>query len=108
MRNAILQTAVLVLAMALPGASAAQEHSVAQKHRQFSPKALTVKVGESVNFRNDDSVYHNVFSLSKTLTFDLGVMPPGKSGKVQMKREGVIEVECAIHPEMKLDIMVVR
>lgn len=108
MRNTIRRAAIALFAIALPGAAAAQEHGVSQKNRQFSPRALTVKVGESLNFKNDDSVYHNVFSFSKALKFDLGAMAPGQSGKVQTTREGVIDVECAIHPEMKLEIKVVR
>ena len=43
---------------------AAQEHVVAQKSKSFSVKKLTVKVGDSVKFVNEDSFAHNVFSLS--------------------------------------------
>lgn len=108
MRDRALKWFLVVLGAAVPLAAAAQEHVVSQKNRQFAPKALTAKVGEPVNFKNDDSVYHNVFSLSKALSFDLRAMAPGQSRKVEMVREGVIDVECAIHPEMKLQIKVVR
>ena len=103
---------ILVALFAVVGAGwcapAAAQHEISQKGKQFSPKVLTVKVGESVIFKNDDNVYHNVFSLSKALTFDLGAMPPGQSRKMEMAREGVIDVECAIHPEMSLQIRVVK
>lgn len=108
MQKTILRSFFAVLSVCLSATVAAQEHVISQKGKQFSPKALTMRVGESVNFKNDDNVYHNVFSLSKILTFDLGAMAPGQSRKVEMAREGVIDVECAIHPEMKLEIKVVK
>jgi plastocyanin len=86
----------------------AQDRTVSQKDRQFNPKNMTVKVGDSIVFLNDDIVRHNVFSLSKTQSFDLGTFPPGESRKVQMLKEGIVEIECAIHPLMKLRIKVVR
>lgn len=108
MQNPILEAIFVVFSLALSAAVAAQEHVISQKNSQFSPKTLTVKIGESVNFKNDDKVYHNVFSLSKPLSFDLGALPPGQSRKVEMVKEGVIDVECAIHPDMKLEIKVVK
>lgn len=108
MQKTILKAIPVILGMTLSAAAAAQQHAISQKNRQFSPQALTVKAGESVNFRNDDNVYHNVFSLSKILSFDLGAMAPGQSRKVEMVKEGVIDVECAIHPDMNLKIRVVK
>jgi plastocyanin len=108
MRKPVLNALFAILSAGLSAAVVAQQHVISQKGKQFSPMALTVKVGESVNFKNDDNVYHNVFSLSKVLSFDLGAMPPGQSRKVEMVKEGVIDVECAIHPDMKLQIKVVK
>lgn len=47
--------------MVLAGAAwASQEHVVGQKNKAFSVKKLTVKVGETVKFVNEDSFAHNV------------------------------------------------
>lgn len=108
MQNTTLKAVLVVLGTALSAAVTAQQHVVSQKNRQFSTKALTVKVGESVSFMNDDNVYHNIFSFSKILSFDLGAMAPGESHQVEMVKEGVIDVECAIHPDMNLKIRVVK
>ena len=82
------------------------EQVVSQKNKQFEPKTMTVKVGDSVNFKNDDTFNHNVFSLSDSKMFDLGSYPGGASKSVTFDQAGLVEVECAIHPEMKMTIQV--
>ena len=85
---------------------AAQEHVVAQKTKAFAVKKLTVKVGDSVKFVNEDSFAHNVFSLSAAKSFDLGSFGNGGSKSVTFDKPGKVEVECAVHPDMRLDIEV--
>ena len=86
----------------------AAEYDVNQKENKFSTKALHLKAGDSINFRNDDPHFHNVFSLSDTQSFDLGSYPKGQSRKVTFAKEGTVEVECAIHPDMKLKVEVAK
>lgn len=86
----------------------AQEFTVDQKDRHFSVKKLTVKVGDQVRFLNNDPFFHNIFSLSDIKTFDLGSYPQGQSRTVTFNTPGTAEVECAIHPEMKLIVEVVK
>lgn len=98
--------AVLLLGAASLGAAATREHIVSQKNKAFSVKAMKVKAGESVVFRNDDAFFHNIFSLSEGHSFDLGSFPRGESRKATFSKPGMIEVECAIHPEMKMVVQV--
>ena len=107
-------TSSLHLAWALPcvalivagAAWAAQEHVVAQKNKSFSVKKLTVKVGDTVKFVNEDSFAHNIFSLSAAKSFDLGSFGNGGSKSVTFDKPGKVEVECAVHPDMRLDVEV--
>ena len=85
---------------------AAQEHVVTQKNKSFSVKKMTVKVGDTVKFVNEDSFAHNVFSLSAAKSFDLGSFGNGGSKSVTFDKPGKVEVECAVHPDMRLDIEV--
>lgn len=85
----------------------AGEHLVSQKNKTFSVKKLTVKVGDTVKFQNDDSFAHNVFSLSPAKTFDLGSFGSGGAKSVTFDKAGTVEIECAVHPDMRLDIEVV-
>ena len=54
----------------------------------------------------DDKIFHNVFSLSRTARFDLGLYKSGESKAVKMKRVGEVDVYCNIHPEMVSKILV--
>ena len=87
-------------------AACAKDFEVVQKDKKFNQKNLSIKVGDSVNFKNEDPFSHNVFSLSDVKTFDLGSYPQGQAKKVTFDKPGTVEVECAIHPDMKLVIEV--
>ena len=67
-------------------------------------KKLEIKKGDTVRFLNEDSFFHNVFSLSDAALFDLGSFPKGDSKEVVFEESGEVEVECAIHPNMKMVI----
>ena len=69
---------------------------------------MKIKVGDSVIFRNDDPFFHNIYSLSDTQTFDLGSYPQGQSRRATFTKPGKVEVECAIHPAMKMEIEVAK
>jgi plastocyanin len=91
---------------AVVGAALAANHLVVQKNKKFSVSRLNVKVGDSVAFRNDDGFFHNIFSLSNVQAFDLGSYANGEARSVKFTKAGIIDVECAIHPEMKMVIEV--
>ena len=86
----------------------ADEFTVLQKDKTFKPGKLKIKVGDTVNFMNDDKIFHNVFSLSEYKSFDLGSYPKGQSRKVVFDKPGTIEIECSIHPEMLMTIEVTK
>ena len=88
--------------------SASAQHVVAQKDKLFAPDMLTIKVGDSVEFRNDDPFFHNVFSMSEAKTFDLGNFPAGESRSVTFETAGTVDIECTIHPLMNMTIEVVE
>lgn len=101
----ILKIMVAAAAMAAIPVGA-QEHVIVQKDRAFSQTEISIKVGESIVFKNADKVTHNVFSVSKGMEFDIRRQPPGGSSTVTFAREGVAEVRCSIHPKMKLLVTV--
>jgi hypothetical protein len=79
---------------------------IAQKDEQFIPQVTAVTVGSTVDFPNDDPFFHNVFSLSKAATFDLGRYPSGSSRARTFPRPGIVKVFCDIHSHMTALIMV--
>jgi plastocyanin len=77
-----------------------------QRNETFVPYVLAITVGSTVDFPNDDPIYHNVFSLSKPKRFDLGRYPRGQSRSVVFDRPGVVRVFCEIHSHMSAFILV--
>ena len=79
---------------------------VTQNDKQFSDETLTIKVGDEIKFVNEDSVAHNIFSLSDAKSFDLGTFENGAERAVKFDEAGTIEIECALHPDMYLEVTV--
>ncbi len=98
--------AFLCIALLPALAHASQDVVVAQKNKAFSTAALTIHVGDKVTFRNDDAFVHNIFSLTDAMPFDLGTAPQGQTKSIAFTKVGKFEIECAIHPEMKLIVTV--
>lgn len=105
MRMSVILSLV-VLAGLSTGALAATQ-VIHQQGRAFSSESITVKKGEAVTFLNDDTVPHNIMSVSKGNEFNLGSLPPGSSTDVTFKDDGDVQVICAIHPRMKMTVKVV-
>jgi plastocyanin len=79
---------------------------IRQRGENFVPRVIAVTVGSTVDFPNDDPIYHNVFSLSRTKTFDLGRFPQGKSRSQVFDKPGVVKVFCQIHSHMSATVLV--
>jgi plastocyanin len=77
-----------------------------QQNRRFTPDLLVVPVGGVVSFPNMDPIFHNIFSLSKPKTFDLGSYNKGESRSVTFTKPGVVYVYCHLHPNMEATIVV--
>ena len=77
-----------------------------QKNENFVPHILAITIGTSVEFLNSDRTYHNVFSLSKANSFDLGRYPPGRAKAVRFDHPGIVRVFCEIHSHMNAFILV--
>lgn len=95
-----------ILGLGMVAGANAENFLVDQIDKSFSKEKLVIKVGDTVEFRNSDPFFHNVFSLSDAKFFDLGSYPKGESRVVEFDQAGSIHVECSIHPEMQMDVEV--
>jgi plastocyanin len=77
-----------------------------QKNRRFTPDFLVVPAGSTVSFPNLDPIFHNVFSLSKPKTFDLGNYPKDQTRTVTFTKPGIVFIHCHLHPNMAAAIVV--
>lgn len=89
----------------------AKDVIIGQKNKTFilqdkAVEAITVASGDTIHFENNDPWFHNIFSLSQAKTFDLGSYPQGESRPVTFDLKGTFEIECAIHPNMFLEVTV--
>jgi plastocyanin len=81
-------------------------HVLAQRNQAFSTRVLPCVAGSTVDFPNQDPIFHNVFSVSSVRRFDLGKYPQGHSKQVTFPKPGVVPVFCDIHPNMACFIVV--
>ena len=77
-----------------------------QRDETFVPHVLAIVAGTTVDFPNNDQTYHNVFSLSRAKTFDLGRYAAGRSKAVRFDRPGIVRVFCDIHAHMSAFVLV--
>jgi len=77
-----------------------------QQNRRFAPDLVVIPAGSSVSFPNFDPIFHNVFSLSKAKSFDLGNYSKGQTRMVTFPKPGIVAVYCHLHPNMTGTIVV--
>jgi plastocyanin len=84
----------------------AEPLTIDQTNKAFNPRITVITTGTTVHFPNNDKFFHNVFSISKPATFDLGLYKSGSSKSVTFDRPGVVDIYCNIHPEMAAKVVV--
>jgi plastocyanin len=80
--------------------------SIKQIDRRFVPDLVVIPAGATVSFPNFDPIFHNVFSLSKAKSFDLGNYREGQSRLITFPVPGVVAVYCHLHSNMAASIVV--
>lgn len=73
------------------------------KNFQYQPAQLNVRVGQTVEFRNEDIYDHSV--TADDGSFDSGNIAGGKSWKLTVSKPGTIAYHCIPHPNMKAALM---
>jgi plastocyanin len=79
---------------------------ILQENETFIPRVVAITRGSTVDFPNGDPFFHDVFSLSRSGTFDLGSYPRGQTKSHQFRKAGLVKVYCHIHSHMTASIMV--
>jgi plastocyanin len=80
---------------------------VGQRDKAFVPHVLVVPQGTRVEFRNDDRIYHNVFSIRDPNGFDGGIRSPGANFDRIFDKPGPVDLLCNIHSAMTGYVFVV-
>lgn len=84
---------------------------MSQSHLAFVPHVLIVLKGTTVDFKNDDSVGHNVYwpaiNHNRKLAHNMGTWPQGISKPFTFDDLGDVPLLCNVHPQMSGYIVVV-
>jgi plastocyanin len=106
-----VQSSATKVATAVTGAGTAVSGSVTaasgakidQKDLAFKPDKLSVKVGETVTFTNQDDALHTVVINGKN---ESGTQKKGDTFKWKAPSAGTYKITCEFHPDMHAEITV--
>jgi plastocyanin len=105
----LADAAVLVEPVAgTPARPRARGHaSIEQRGREFIPWMTVVQTGTSVDFPNNDTIRHHVYSFSEPKRFEIKLYA-GKPGQpVVFDKPGQVDIGCNIHDWMEAHVLVV-
>jgi plastocyanin len=78
------------------------------KSLAFNPGKVKAKVGQTIEWTNDDSPPHNVTYVSGPKFTSSSTMSPGAKFSIKVTQPGTIHYFCSIHPFMKATIVVTK
>ncbi len=80
-------------------------HEVQMRAVSFAPRQLTIRLGDTVLFKNADIVRHNAVRRD---VFDTGNLRSGESFAWIPADTGQFRYQCTIHTRMRGEVTVVR
>jgi plastocyanin len=81
--------------------------SVEQRGREFIPYVTIVQTGTAVDFPNNDTIRHHVYSFSAPKRFEIKLYA-GKPGQpIVFDKPGEVAIGCNIHDWMEAHVLVV-
>jgi plastocyanin len=103
--NGALVPAVTVVLDALTPAAAGRRHDktiarMEQRDRRFIPQLLVIQAGTLVEFPNNDTVSHQVYSFSAAHRFQLSLYKGSVHPPIAFDRAGLVVLGCNIHDDM--------
>jgi plastocyanin len=102
---AVFGVVVFLLALAYAPSSAATTHDVSIKDFAFQPGNLSISVGDTVTWTNNDSFTSHT-TTSDTKVWDSGALDNGQSFSHTFNEAGTYTYMCTIHTSMRGTITV--
>ena len=91
--------------MQTPAPNGPQTHAIEIRALKFQPGVLTVNVGDTLEWKNDDIVPHTATS-TESKGFDSGSIAVGGSWKYVASKKGTYFYNCTLHPNMRAKLVV--
>jgi plastocyanin len=75
---------------------------------KFEPATVTVHIGDTVEWKNDDIVPHSATAerAEKKPAFDSGIIRKGAAWRYIAREKGTYKYTCTFHPNMKGKLIV--
>ncbi len=106
-RTRVIQGSVTAASAALMViAAGAASYDIIQQGRAFDQKEITIGVGDTLHFNNNDEFIHQIYVKSDEFNFESAEQPPGEIVDVHFTKQGIFAVRCEIHPKMRLVVTV--
>jgi plastocyanin len=80
---------------------------IEQKDRKFTQTMTVIQTGQAINFPNNDTVRHHVYSLSQAKLFELKLYSGVPASPVVFDKPGNVVIGCNIHDKMVAYIRIV-
>ena len=96
----------LLLLWAAPGPASAATYRVSMKGYAFGPGTLTVPVGSTVTWTNQDTAPHDVKTTSGPASIHSPMLQKGQSWSFTFTPAGSYGYYCTVHPDMTARIVV--
>jgi plastocyanin len=103
MRRFIILAAVALGMPGSPASPAGTTQAILMKGIGYQPRQVTVHVGDTLEWANQDIVAHT--ATAKDKSWDVNVLP-GKNGRTVMKAAGTFDYICRYHPNMTGEVIV--
>jgi amicyanin len=85
--------------------SSVSDNTIRIKNLAFDPAGITVKMGSTVRWVNQDSVPHRIVFVDGA---DSTVLAPSQSWSRKFDQAGTYDYSCTIHPTMQGTVIVER
>jgi plastocyanin len=101
---ALLLAALILFMLGSIEMARAATHAVTIADFAFAPATVTITVGDTVTWTNEDPVVHTATSTSGA--FDTGELGQGESSSVTFTTPGTYPYRCTPHPNMTGQVIV--
>jgi plastocyanin len=91
--------------LALPIAAVAADQAVSISGFAFHPASVTVNVGDTVTWTNNDGISHTA-TADDGSTFNTGAISSGASASATFNSAGTFAYHCTVHPSMHGTVLV--
>jgi len=105
--NALDSVVVSLVPVSRGGMPAARPAQIEQRNKTFLPAISVVQTGTAIEFPNNDTVRHHVYSFSAAKVFELKLYAGKPEKPVVFDKPGVVVLGCNIHDKMAAYVVVV-